>query len=95
MQGEVVLDFRAESHPTGDSPPNCTERRVNKMHKGFFLSLVFASVFGAICGCFVETGFAVTANERISTFTQPDGSQFQARLKGDEFYAYWKTGPGS
>jgi M6 family metalloprotease-like protein len=65
------------------------------MRKGFFLSLVFASVFGAICGCFVETGFAVTANERISTFTQPDGSQFQALLKGDEFYAYHELEDGT
>ena len=65
------------------------------MRKGFFLSLVFASVLGAICGCFVETGFAVPSNERVLTFTQPDGSQFQARLKGDEFYGYHEMVDGT
>jgi M6 family metalloprotease-like protein len=34
------------------------------------------------------------ANQRVWTFTQPDGSTFQAVLKGDEFYAYHETPEG-
>lgn len=35
--------------------------------------------------------FAVPANRQIWTFTQPDGTRFQATLHGDEFYLYHQT----
>jgi hypothetical protein len=37
---------------------------------------------------------AVPANGKVWTFTQPDGHQFQAVLRGDEFHAYHETPTG-
>jgi len=38
--------------------------------------------------------FGVPANGRVRTFTQPDGTKFQAVLRGDEFYSYHQTPEG-
>ncbi len=35
--------------------------------------------------------FGVPANSKVWTFTQPDGTTFQAVLLGDEFYSYHQT----
>jgi len=50
----------------------------------FFIGLLSLSV----------SVFGVSANQKVWTFTQPDGTKFQAILKGDEFYAYHETVDG-
>ena len=40
------------------------------------------------------TAFGVPANMKVCTFTQPDGTTFQAALCGDEFFSYHQTPEG-
>ncbi len=40
---------------------------------------------------FGGAAFGVPANSKVWTFTQPDGTTFQAVLLGDEFYSYHQT----
>ncbi len=39
--------------------------------------------------------WGVPANQRVWTFAQPEGTTFQARLRGDEFYSYHQTLDGA
>jgi len=54
------------------------------MKSKHYLSLC---IFLALAG----TVFCVPSNENVWTFTQPDGTTFQAVLLGDEFFSYHQT----
>ena len=44
-----------------------------------------------ILACFAVKLFAVPAAPFLITFAQPDGSTFQAHLKGDEYFSWIET----
>ena len=51
----------------------------------------FNSLIAFILACFAVKLLAVPAAPFLITFAQPDGSTFQAHLKGDEFFSWIET----
>ena len=47
--------------------------------------------------CFASFGdiFAVPALPRLLKITQPNGAEFKAYLRGDEYYSWWESEKGT
>ena len=55
------------------------------------------NLFLAMTLCFAFFGdiFAVPALPRLLKITQPNGTEFKAYLKGDEYYSWWESEKGT
>ena len=53
----------------------------------FLVMTVYFTVFGDI--------FAVPALRRLLKITQPNGAEFKAYLRGDEYFSWWESEKGS
>ena len=59
-----------------------------KLIKIFFIAMtMFFAVFGDI--------FAVPALPRLLKITQPNGAEFKAYLRGDEYFSWWESEKGT
>ena len=59
-----------------------------KIIKNFFLAMTMCfAVFGDI--------FAVPALPRLLKITQPNGAEFKAYLRGDEYFSWWESENGT
>ena len=48
-----------------------------------------------MCFAFFGDIFAVPALPRLLKITQPNGAEFKAYLKGDEYFSWWESEKGS
>ena len=58
---------------------------------------IIKNLFLAMTLCFAFFGdiFAVPALPRLLKITQPNGTEFKAYLKGDEYYSWWESEKGT
>ena len=49
----------------------------------------------AMCFAFFGDIFAVPALPRLLKITQPNGAEFKAYLRGDEYYSWWESEKGT
>ena len=57
---------------------------------------IIKNLFLAMTMCFAVFGdiFAVPALPRLFKITQPNGAEFKAYLRGDEYYSWWESEKG-
>ena len=58
---------------------------------------IIKNLFLAMTMCFAVFGdiFAVPALPRLLKITQPNGAEFKAYLRGDEYYSWWESEKGT
>lgn len=58
---------------------------------------IIKNLFLAMTMCFAFFGdiFAVPALPRLLKITQPNGAEFKAYLRGDEYYSWWESEKGT